>query len=201
MSIATRFKAQKSFMNTIPISASSTQLGWREWLEVHGPKLLLFARQQSRSEQDAEDIFQEALVKLSKKTSSGEFTGGQDAWLPYLYTQIRREAIDLGRKTDRRRRREQIVVEDKVNLEATRKDPWFDSGGALAERAETLQDALQELPEKFAEVVIMKVWGERTFAEIGEALDISLNTAASRYRYGLEALRKKLAPQKDTGEL
>ena len=39
----------------------------------------------------------------------------------------------------------------------------------------------------------MKLWGERTFAEIGEALDISLNTAASRYRYGIEALRKQLA--------
>jgi RNA polymerase sigma-70 factor (ECF subfamily) len=42
----------------------------------------------------------------------------------------------------------------------------------------------------YREVVILKVWGELTFAEIAEALDIPANTAASRYRYGLEELRK-----------
>ena len=38
----------------------------------------------------------------------------------------------------------------------------------------------------------MKIWGENTFAEIGEILGVSLNTVASRYRYGLERLRKGL---------
>lgn len=188
-------------MSAIQLPNNSPHLSWREWLQTHGPKFLLFARQQTRSEQDAEDIFQDALVKLSKKTNSGEFTGGQDAWQPYLYTQIRREAIDLGRKTDRRGRREQIVVEDKNNISKSKNDPWFESTGAMAEKAELIQEALKELPNKFSEVVVMKVWGERTFAEIGESLDISLNTAASRYRYGLEALNKKLAPRRDEGEL
>jgi len=188
-------------VSAVQLPNQSQPMEWREWLQVSGPKLLLFARQQSRSEQDAEDIFQEALVKLAKKTTSGEFNGGQEAWLPYLYTQIRREAIDLGRKTDRRGRREQIVVDDKQNLNGGSKDPWFDSSGAMAEKAGMLQEALKELPEKFSEVVVMKVWGERTFAEIGESLDISLNTAASRYRYGLEALRKKLSVHREDGEL
>ena len=49
--------------------------------------------------------------------------------------------------------------------------------------------------------VTMKLWGERTFAEIGEALDISLNTAASRYRYGIEALRKQLAKARLNGDI
>jgi RNA polymerase sigma-70 factor (ECF subfamily) len=47
----------------------------------------------------------------------------------------------------------------------------------------------------------MKVWGGRTFAEIGEILDISMNTAASRYRYGIEALRKRLAGARIRGDL
>ena len=188
-------------MSVASITPTPETLTWRAWLEVNGSKLLLFARQQTRSEQDAEDIFQEALVKLAKKNSSGEFTGGQEAWLPYLYTQIRREAIDLGRKVDRRGRREQIVVDDQTGLQAGVRDPWFESASDMQERAGILQSALQELPDKFSEVVIMKIWGDQTFADIGEALDISLNTAASRYRYGLEALRKKLASQRDTGEL
>jgi len=187
-------------MSAVLINNTET-LDWRAWLEAHGSKLLLFARQQTRSEQDAEDIFQEALVKLSKKTASGEFTGGQNAWLPYLYTQIRREAIDLGRKVDRRTKREQTVVEDQKALKSSGNDPWFESASDLDERADILQSALQELPDKFSEVVVMKIWGDQTFADIGEALDISINTAASRYRYGLEALRKKLAAKRNTGEL
>jgi len=39
-------------------------------------------------------------------------------------------------------------------------------------------------------VVTLKIWGELTFAEIAEALEIPANTAASRYRYGLAELRK-----------
>ena len=44
---------------------------WREWLREHGARLLLFARQQSRRQEDAEDILQEALVKLARKVSRG----------------------------------------------------------------------------------------------------------------------------------
>ena len=39
----------------------------------------------------------------------------------------------------------------------------------------------------------MKIWNELTFAEIAEVLSISQNTAASRYRYALAALKKNLA--------
>ena len=47
----------------------------------------------------------------------------------------------------------------------------------------------------------MKVWGERTFAQLGEALGISQNTAASRYRYGLEALKRELSSARRKGDL
>jgi RNA polymerase sigma-70 factor (ECF subfamily) len=49
---------------------------------------------------------------------------------------------------------------------------------------------MHQLPDIYREVVTLKVWGELTFAEIAESLDIPANTAASRYRYGLEELRK-----------
>jgi len=40
--------------------------------------------------------------------------------------------------------------------------------------------------------VVLKVWRRMTFAEVGEALDIPAKTAASRYRYAMEKLRKWL---------
>ena len=174
---------------------------WRSWLKDHGPKLLLFARQQTRSQQDAEDVFQDALVKLVEKIRSDEFIGGEEAWQPYLYTTIRRLAIDLSRRDDRRKRREDTVVLESGDAPQEAFDPWFDSESSDDEVRSQLEDKLKELPEKFAEVIIMKIWGERTFAEIGEILGISQNTAASRYRYGLEALKRSLGGARRRGDL
>jgi RNA polymerase sigma-70 factor, ECF subfamily len=174
---------------------------WRAWLEEFGPKLLLFARQQTRSPQDAEDVLQDAIVKLVEKIRNNEFVGDSEAWQPYLYTTIRRLAIDLSRRDDRRKRREDVAsIEDgEAYLEAFH--PWFESESSDDETRIQLEEKLKELPEKFSEVIIMKVWGERTFAEIGEILNISQNTAASRYRYGLEALKKSLGSARRRGDL
>lgn len=187
-------------------SASATSLSpsttaWREWIEEHGPRLILFARQQSRSPQDAEDIVQDALVKLVEKLDAGEFVGGREAWLPYLFTTIRRLSIDLGRRDDRRKRREDVVGGESEMEQREVFHPWFESESSEDETRRLLEAGLKELPPKFAEVVVMKVWGDRTFAEIGEALEISPNTAASRYRYGLEALKKKLSSARRKGDL
>lgn len=175
------------------------QSEWREWLSTHGPKLLLFARQQARSHEDAEDILQDAVVKLVEKVDKGEFVGGSDAWQAYLYTSIRRLAIDLSRRTDRRRKREDVISTE--SAQDTGSHPWFEGDSSDDEIRDQLEEKLKQLPAKFAEVIVMKIWGDKTFAEIGEALEISQNTAASRYRYGLEALKKSLAGARRRGDL
>lgn len=182
-------------------SLSPSATAWRAWIQEMGPRLLLFARQQTRSSEDAEDIFQDALVKLVGKLESGEFSGGQEAWMPYLYTTLRRLAIDLGRKDDRRRRREDVVTVDDESAAMEDFHPWFDGDSSDNETRDLIETGLKELPDKFSEVIVMKIWGERTFAQIGEVLDISPNTAASRYRYGLEALKKKLGSARRKGDL
>jgi RNA polymerase sigma-70 factor (ECF subfamily) len=182
-------------------SLSPSTAAWRQWIGEHGPRLILFARQQTRSSEDAEDIVQDALVKLVEKLDAGEFVGGQEAWMPYLFTTIRRLSIDLGRRDDRRRRREDVVGGEAEIDQREAFHPWFESDSSDDETRQLLEAGLKELPPKFAEVVVMKVWGERTFAEIGEALEISPNTAASRYRYGLEALKKKLSSARRKGDL
>lgn len=184
-----------------PAPATAEPSTWRVWLEEHGPKLLLFARQQTRSHEDAQDVFQDAVVKLIGKIHHQEFIGGPEAWPPYLYTTIRRLAIDLSRRDDRRKRREDNVGADTGEAQQEAFHPWFESESSDDETRDQLEDKLKELPEKFAEVIVMKIWGERTFAEIGETLGISQNTAASRYRYGLEALKKSLGSARRRGDL
>ncbi|TAE91840.1 MAG: RNA polymerase sigma factor [Verrucomicrobia bacterium] len=183
------------------VSLSPSASAWRDWLITNGPRLMLFAKNQTRNAEDAEDVLQDALVKLVEKINNGSFDGGQDMWMAYLYTTIRRLAIDLSRKDDRRRKREDYVSHEVESEAAEKFDPWFDSDASDDETRALLESGLKDLPSKFSEVVILKIWGEKTFAEIGEMLDISLNTAASRYRYGLDILKRKLIESKTKGDL
>ena len=48
---------------------------------------------------------------------------------------------------------------------------------------------LQKLPPDQREVIVLKIWHEHTFEEIGALLELSPNTVAGRYRYGMEKLR------------
>ena len=52
------------------------------------------------------------------------------------------------------------------------------------------QAALTQLPPEQREVIVLKVWGGLTFSQIAETLGMPANTAASRYRYGLTALKQ-----------
>ena len=154
------------------------QADWRRWLDDHAPKLLLFARQQARSEADAQDLLQESLIEATRRQCN-------DAPPPpaLVFATIRRRAIDLARSEKRRNRREQTAFEPTPEC-------WFDRSAEDCELGMLMQNAMNRLPDSYREVITLKVWGELTFAEIAEALNIPANTAASRYRYGLAELRK-----------
>jgi RNA polymerase sigma-70 factor (ECF subfamily) len=159
------------------INEPPTPSEWQRWLADHAPKLLLFARQQSRSEADARDLVQESVVECWQRQADGA-----PPPLAWVFATIRRRAIDLARSRERRTRRE-LAAEPHA-------ESWFDSSAEDRERSRMVQAAMNQLPDIYREVITLKVWGGLTFAEIAEALDLSANTAASRYRYGLAELRK-----------
>jgi len=155
-----------------------TPAEWQTWLDVHASRFLLFARQKARSEADAQDLMQEAIIEAAERN------GWNGPPTPALvFATIHRRAIDLARQIDRRTAREKAASEPQTNL-------WFDTGVEDRERARMIQEAMEKLPDIYREVIVLKTWGGLTFAEIAEAVGISPNTAASRYRYGLGELRK-----------
>ena len=182
-----------------PVKKSNSQ--WGQWLAENGSRMLLFARLQTRTSEDAEHVLQDALVKLARMVEEGTFDGGQESWKPFLYTAIRRRAIDLGRKNDRRTKREKKAEADRKAETGGVTDPWFHSDASNDEKRLLLERELKKLPTKFSEVIIMKIWGGHTFAEIGETFGVSLNTVASRYRYGLRQLRKGLGLSRDHNDI
>jgi RNA polymerase sigma-70 factor (ECF subfamily) len=114
--------------------------------------------------------------------------------LALVFATIRRRAVDLGRSRQRRENREAAVHAETPQC-------WFDSGIEDKERNVLIQEAMRKLSDTYREVVTLKTWGGLTFAEIAEALEIPANTAASRYRYGLEELRKQLGSETIIGAI
>jgi RNA polymerase sigma-70 factor (ECF subfamily) len=158
---------------------------WKNWFEAHGPRLLLCARQWTRSLADAEDVVQEAFVRYWRHQR--HLPGDHGA---LLVTSIRRAAIDLARRESRRARREEksgLGPEDDAGL-------FEPVPGDDGERRREIEAALRRLPADQREVLVLKIWQELTFEQVAESLGIPLNTAASRYRYALAALRKELKP-------
>jgi RNA polymerase sigma-70 factor (ECF subfamily) len=149
---------------------------WKSCFAEAAPGLVLFARQFVRSVADAEDIVQEAFVKFWRK----QHPIGNRA---LLFATVRSTALDLLRRDSRRARREADAVADSDQTVAPHFDTASDSQHELAA-------AVDRLPAEQREVLVMKIWNELTFADIGSVLGISQNTAASRYRYALAALKK-----------
>jgi RNA polymerase sigma-70 factor (ECF subfamily) len=156
------------------VDQSATPHSWRNWVEAHASRFLLFARTQTRCEADAQDLLQEALIETWRRR------GGNPPDAPLVFATIRRRAIDLARSNDRRTRREQASPE------------WFCAPVESGARDEELEQAVKTLPPSLREVLVLKVWSGLTFQQIAETVGIPANTAASRYRYALERLRASL---------
>lgn len=159
----------------------ATDEKWKTCFSQYGPGLLLFARQWVRSGADAEDIVQEAFVRFWRRSHNVENRG-------LLYATVRSIALDLIRKDSRRARREAQASADSADSI----EPQFELEN---ESERLLAAAMDRLPNEQREVLVMKIWNDLTFAQIAQALEISQNTAASRYRYALAALRKDLPIQ------
>ena len=101
----------------------------------------------------------------------------------YLYRMARNEAATYA-KGRRRATKDGADAESWLTIRGTGDQPY--------DLAEQLHLMLSRLPQAQREVVVLKVYREKTFQEIARLLDVSVNTVASRYRYGMEKLRNLL---------
>ncbi len=162
---------------------------WRAYFATFGPRLVLFARQWLPDIADAEDAVQEAFVRFWRKHRTPD-----ERHAGLLFASVRNAALDHIRRETRRKRRESLASDEQISStdDAPPEISLFTS--ADGSDAITVEATLRQLPAEQREVLVLKIWGELTFAQIADALGLSPNTAASRYRYAITALRKMIRP-------
>lgn len=156
---------------------------WEHWLDEHGWKLLAAARQLLGGPADAEDLVQEVVVELWRKSDSD-----RPPDLPLVLHKLRLRAIDSARSATKRRQREANWQEPPGPTE----ESVFSSDREF--HRQRVQRALDTLPPAFREVVSLKLWQELTFEQIADLVKAPRDTVASRYRLALAKLKPLLAP-------
>ena len=142
--------------------------------DAKAAELILYGRALGLGHGEAQDVLQEtflALMQMGFPPAKPEH---------YCVRSFRNRALNYRRTLWRRLTRE---------WESLR---WFEKtvDETPAERA--AMSCLAELPVEQREVIVLKIWHGCTFDEIGGLLEISPNTAAGRYRYGLQKIKGKL---------
>lgn len=153
--------------------------------DEHASALFGFLLNLTRSEADTRDLLQELFIKLARQPEL--LDGVRDA-RSFLLRLSHNGAIDVMRRRGSRDKRHEESAAETTGAFAPAADP-DEEAFRLA-----LGDALGELPPEQRAVVHLKLWEGLTFEAIADALDLPPNTAASRYRYGLDKLRERLRP-------
>lgn len=145
---------------------------WCEKLyRAKATELILYGRALGLSHAEAEDVVQETFVVLLQHAEAPEKPEH------YCVRSFRNRALNHRRSLWRRITRE---------FESQR---WFERSGDESATERAAMRCLAQLPVPQREVIVLKLWHDYTFEEIGELLEVSPHTAAGRYRYGLEKLR------------
>jgi len=168
------------------------QFGWCQALyEAKAAELVLYGRALGLTHGEAEDVLQETFLALMQMAVASP---GKVPLEPahYCVRSYRNRALNHRRSLWRRLTRE---------LEAFAGGHLFADGHQWFEKSpdeteQSLQTAavqcLATLPVEQREAIVLKIWHQFTFEEIGGLLGISPNTAAGRYRYGMRKIKIQL---------
>jgi RNA polymerase sigma-70 factor, ECF subfamily len=145
---------------------------WSQSLyESSAPQILLYGRALGLAHSESEDVLQDTFIALMQRDQSPEEP------LHYCLRSFRNRVLNYKRSLWRRLTRE---------LESHR---WFERGEGESPQEKAAMQCLAKLPPEQREVIVLKIWHQYTFEKIGELLELSPNTVAGRYRYGVQKLR------------
>lgn len=149
--------------------------------------ILSFAHRMVGDANAADSITQDVFVRVLRHAD--KFDPKQTV-RPWLYTIAANLCRDYLSKQGRRSTVE-MAVEPPAPLEGALEQL------ATNEECARVKKAVQELPEIYREIIVMRVYEQLPYAEIANILDIREGTARSRMEYALNRLRKVMVPARD----
>ncbi|MEM9558450.1 MAG: sigma-70 family RNA polymerase sigma factor [Acidobacteriota bacterium] len=147
----------------------------------------------SGSASDAEDLAQEVFLRIHRHL--GRFNGRSS-----LKTWVYRVTLNLCRSKLGRKRWPMRTLKDEddeggVELVATGRGP--EDRAVDRDAARRVLEALDELPRKFREAVVLRDLEDLSYEEIAEVLGVRIGTVRSRISRGRDRLRRLLPPPGD----
>jgi RNA polymerase sigma-70 factor, ECF subfamily len=145
---------------------------------AHGARLYRYAVMLLADRAAAEDAVQDTFVQLARalrRAPDAQVSFG------YLAVTLRHTCYSALRRRPRGREPDREALIEPAAPDASEEERML------------IDDALKRLPAEQREVVYLKVFEGMTFQEIADRCEISINTAGSRYRYAIEALRRTLS--------
>jgi RNA polymerase sigma-70 factor (ECF subfamily) len=130
----------------------------------------------------AEDVAQDAFVRVWSRLSEFRPDGNLRAWLMRITTNMAIDAV--------RRRRPQVDIED-LALEAPEQGP--ESAAVSSERAGAVRAALMRLPVQSRTILVLREYQSLSYQEIADLLDVPLGTVKSRLSDARRRLKAELS--------
>lgn len=160
-------------------------------------RLLSFIRNRVSSLEEAEDIMQDVFYQFIAGYDSIESLDRVTSW---LFSVARNKIIDRYRRDAVRPKRANLTQQGTQEEESTLsiQDILPDLGNTpedayLREMIwEEIMEALDDLPPEQRDVFVRNEIEEKSFRELAEEQNVSINTLLSRKRYAILALRKRL---------
>lgn len=153
--------------------------------DAHAQAMFGYLLNFTRSETETHDALQEVFRKLTARPAVLDSVREERSFLLKL---AHNAALDQLRRRMVRRRYHERYAAESAGLFAPAGDPDLDTF------RQALSKGLEALPAGQRSVVHLKLWEGLTFEQIAGVLGISANTAASRYRYGIDKLQEQLRP-------
>lgn len=155
-----------------------------ELVRRYGKRVYHSAYSFLRNVDDASDIVQEVFLRAYR--SLGTFDPRR-ALFPWLYRITRNLCINRVRKSSNR----EATIPDENMLKADSEDPL-----SLVVREEQQRDlaaAVERLPEKHRQIIVLKHFQDCSYAEMAEILDVPIGTVMSRLYNARTKLRDMLS--------
>jgi RNA polymerase sigma factor (sigma-70 family) len=149
----------------------------------HGPMVLSLCQRMLHNAHDAEDAFQAAFFILARKAST---IGKRQSFGSWLYKVAYRCALRAKTRAVVRAGKETALIENMSVPDPAAQAAW-------QELRLTLDDVVQELPEKYRTVIVLHYLEGRTSQQIAGELHCPVGTVTSRLTRARELLRHRIA--------